>query len=330
MQFGWLNRREFITLLGGVATWPIPARAQQKAKIARIGILGLLPVSGFASRFEAFRAGLRDLGYVEGDSLFIEYRWAERPDELPKLARELVDMNVDVILAPSSIQVEPARQATKTIPIVFASHADPVGLGHVASLARPGANITGLSMMLTDLTGKQLEISKEAMPHARRFGVLWDPATPSHALALEALETAGRKLGVELQMVPARTVEEFDPAFTTMTNGRVDCFLAVPSAFAYSYRTLLADLSVKYRLGGIFQQKAHVEAGSFMSYGADTLDLYRRAALYVDRILKGAKPADLPVEQPTKFELAINLKTAKALGLNVPPTLLARADEVIE
>jgi putative ABC transport system substrate-binding protein len=325
------RRREVITLLGGAAAaWPLPARAQQKAKIARIGILALLPVSESASRFEAFRAALRDLGYVEGKNLAIEFRWAERPDELPKLATELVDMNVDLIFAPSSIQVEPARQATKTIPIVFASHADPVGLGHVASLARPGANITGLSMMLTDLTGKQLEIAKEAMPHATHIGVLWSPATPSHALALEAFEAAAKKLAVELQTVPADNVEEFDTAFATMTNGHVDCFLAVPAAFAYSYRTSLADLSLKYRLGGVFQQKAYVEAGGFMSYGADTLDLYRRAASYVDRILKGAKPADLPVQQPTKFELTINLKTAKALGINVPPMLLARADEVIE
>ena len=325
-----MRRRKFITLLGGVAAWPLAARAQQKAKTARIGILGLLPVSGSASRFEAFRAGLRDLGYVEGDNLVIESRWAERPDELPKLATELVDMNVDVIFAPSSIQVKSAQQATKTIPIVFATHADPVGLGHVASLARPGANITGLSMMLTELTAKQLEISKEAVPHATRVGVLWDPATPSHALALEAIEAAGKKLGVKLQMVSASTVEEFDPAFTTMSNGHVDCFLAVPAAFAPSYRTSLADLSLKYRLAGVFQQKMYVEAGGFMSYGADTLDLYRRAASYIDRILKGVKPADLPVQQPTKFELVINLKTAKALGITIPPTLLARADEVIE
>ena len=322
-----MRRRELIAMIGGAAAWPLAARAQQKAKTARIGILGLPPGS---ERFEAFRAGLRDLGYVEGDNLVIESRWAERPDELPKLATELVDMNVDVIFAPSSIQVKAAQQATKTIPIVFATHADPVGLGHVASLARPGGNITGLSMMLTELTAKQLEISKEAMPHATHVGVLWDPATPSHALALEAADTAGKKLGVKLQMVPASTVQEFDPAFTTMTNGHVDCFLAVPAAFAYSYRTLLADLSLKYRLGGVFQQKEYVEAGSFMSYGADPLDLYRRAASYVDRILKGTKPADLPVQQPTKFELAINLKAAKVLGIDVPPTLLARADEVIE
>jgi putative ABC transport system substrate-binding protein len=326
-----MKRREFIALFGGTAaTWPLPARAQQVRKVARIGFLGLLPVSGYASRVKAFRAGLRDLGYVEGNNLVIEFRWAERPDELPKLAADLVGMNVDVIFAPSSIQVEPARQATKTIPIVFASHADPVGLGHVASLARPGGNITGLSMMLTDLTAKQLEIAMEALPYATRVGVLWDPATPSHALALKALEAAGKKFDVKLQMVPASTVEEFDPAFTTMTTEHVDCLLVVPSVFTYSYRTSLADLSLKYRLGAVFQQKESVEAGGFMSYGADPLDLYRRAASYIDRILKGTQPADLPVQQPTKFELVINLKTAKALGISIPPSLLATADEVIE
>jgi putative ABC transport system substrate-binding protein len=326
-----MRRRQFITLVGGAAAaWPLAAGAQQVRKVARIGFLGLLPVSGYASRVKAFRAGLRDLGYIEGNNLVIEFRWAERPDELPKLAADLVGTNVDVIFAPSSIQVEPARQATKTIPIVFASHADPVGLGHVASLARPGGNVTGLSMMLTDLTAKQLEIAMEAIPHATRVGVLWDPATPSHALALKALEATGKKLEVKLQMVPASTVEEFDPAFTTMTTEHVDCILVVPSVFAYSNLNSLANLALKYRLGGVFQQKESVEAGGLMSYGADTLDLYRRAASYVDRILKGEKPADLPVEQPTKFELVINLKTAKALGINVPPTLLATADEVIE
>jgi len=326
-----IGRRQFISALGSATlAWPLAARAQQGRRVARIGFLGLLPISGSASRIEAFRVGLRDLGYVEGNDFVIEYRWAEQPNELPKLAAELVHMNVDVIFAPSSIQVEPARQATKTIPIVFAAHADPVGLGHVASLARPGGNITGLSMMLTDLTAKQLEIAKEAVPHATRVGVLWNPPTPSHALALEALKAAGKKLGVELQMVPVRTVEEFDPAFATMTEGRVDCFLAVPSALSYSYRAQLADLALKHRLGGIFQQKESVEAGALMSYGADTLDLYRRAASYVDRILKGAQPADLPVEQPTKFELVINLKTAKALDFTFPESFLVRADDVIE
>ncbi len=326
-----MRRREFITLLGGAAAaWPLAVRAQEGAKIARVGFLGLTPISGSASRIEAFRAGLRALGYVEGKNIIIDFRWAKSVDELPKLAAELVGMNVDVIFASSSILVAPARQATKTIPIVFASHADPVGVGHVASLARPGGNVSGLSMLLTELTVKQLEISKEAMPAAKRIGVLWNPGTPSHSGALKALAAAGEGLAIHLQMVPLHRVEEFDAAFATMIGERLDCFLVIPAVLAYSHRELLAELSLKYRLGGVFQQKESVEVGGLMSYGADTLDLYRRSAIYVDRILKGEKPADLPVQQPTKFELVINLKTAKALDLNIPPTLLARADEVIE
>ncbi len=328
-----MRRRDFIALVSGAAASPIAApiasRAEQKHKVARIGFLSLFR-SGSARHVEAFRAGLRDLGYVEGNDFVIEFRWAQRADELPKLAAELVDMNVDVIFAPSSIQVEPARQATKTIPIVFAADADPVGLGHVASLARPGANMTGLSMMLTDLTAKQLETAKQAMPYATRVGVLWNPATPSNVLALDALGGAGKKLGVELQTMPVRTVEEFDSAFAAMTAAHADCFIVIPSLMAISYRAALAELALKYRLAGVFQTRENVEAGGLMSYGADTLDLHRRAAYYVDRILKGAKPADLPVQQPTKFELVINLKTAKTLGLTIPPNLLATADEVIE
>jgi putative ABC transport system substrate-binding protein len=326
-----MQRREFIKLISGaVAAWPLNAQAQQGAKVARIGFLGLTPVSGWASRVEAFRAGLRELGYVEGTNIAIEFRWAETVDELPRLAAELVGMNVDVIFASSSIFVEPARRVTQTIPIVFASHADPVGLGHVASLARPGANITGLSVLLTDLIAKRLEILKKVIPHATHIGVLWNPATPSHSLALKALEAAGEKLGIQLQMVPIRGPEDFDGAFATMTAQHVDCLLVVPAVLFYTQRALLAELSLKHRLGGVFQERDSVEAGGLMSYGADTLDLYRRSASYVDRILKGEKPADLPVQQPTKYELVINLKTAKALHLQIPPTLLALANEVIE
>jgi putative ABC transport system substrate-binding protein len=326
-----MQRREFIKLISGaVAAWPLNAQAQQGAKVARIGFLGLTPVSGWASRVEAFRAGLRELGYVEGTNIAIEFRWAETVDELPRLAAELVGMNVDVIFASSSIFVEPARRVTQTIPIVFASHADPVGLGHVASLARPGANITGLSVLLTDLIAKRLEVLKKVIPHATHIGVLWNPATPSHSLALKALEAAGEKLGIQLQMVPIRGPEDFDGAFATMTAQQVECLLVVPAVLFYTQRALLAELSLKHRLGSVFQERDSVEAGGLMSYGADTLDLYRRSASYVDRILKGEKPADLPVQQPTKYELVINLKTAKALHLQIPPTLLALADEVIE
>ena len=305
-------------------------RAQQPAKIPRIGFLRFGPASAYAGRVEALRAGLRDLGYVEGKNIVIEFRWAETVEQLPELAAELVRMNVDVIFAISSTEVEPARQATKTIPIVFATHADPVGLGHVASLARPGGNITGLTVLLTDLVAKQLEILKEAVPQATRIGVLYSPTAPSHRPALQAVETAGEKLGVQLLMVPVRTVEDFDGAFSTMSRERVGGFLVVASPLTVSHRARLAELALKHRLPGMFGTKENVEAGGLMSYGADFNDLFRRAAIYIDKILKGAKPADLPVEQASKYELVINLKTAKALGLTIPGSLLQRADTVIE
>ena len=326
-----MRRRAFILLLGGAAaTWPLAARAQQAGSMRRIGFLGLGPASLSASRVEALRSGLRDLGYVEGRNIVLEFRWADSPAELAGLAADLVRMNVDVIFAQSSTMVEAARQATKTIPIVFAIHADPVGLGHVASLARPGGNITGLSILLTDLVAKEPEILKEALPHAKRISVLWNPTTPSHQLALNAVEVAGRKLGVQLYKVPVRTVEDFDAAFLSMMQGRVDGFLVIGSPLFSAQRATLAKLALKQRLPGMFGLKEEAEAGGLMSYSADTLDLFRRAAFYIDRILKGEKPADLPVEQATQFYLVINLKTAKAIDLTIPDKLLARADEVIE
>jgi len=239
-------------------------------------------------------------------------------------------MHVDVIFAPSSTFVEAARQATTTIPIVFAVHADPVGLGHVAALARPGGNVTGTSMLLTELAAKGLEMMAEALPQTRRIGVLWNPTTPSHSRALPAVETAGEKLALELRMVPARGLEDFDSAFATMAQERVGGFLAVGSPLVVGQRVPLAALALKHRLPGMFPFKENVVAGGLMSYGADPNYLYRRAAAYIDKILKGAKPADLPVEQASKYELVINLKTANALGLDLPATVLARADEVIE
>jgi len=324
----YIERRKLLATLGGAAaTWPFAAQAQQRAKLPRIGFLGLVPefIPG-----DGLRSGLRDLGYVEGSSIVIEWRWAKKVEELPALAAELVSMPVDVIFAPSSTFVEAARQATTTIPIVFAVHADPVGLGHVAGLARPGGNITGMSMLLTELVAKGLEMMTEALPQAHRIGVLWNPTTPSHSRALQAVETAGEKLGLTLRMVPARRLEDFDGAFATMTQESVSGFLVVASPLFLGQRESLAALALKHHLPGMFPFKEHVIAGGLMSYGADPSDLYRRAAGYVDKILKGAKPADLPVEQASKYELVINLKTAKALGLELPPTLLARADEVIE
>jgi putative tryptophan/tyrosine transport system substrate-binding protein len=325
-----MKRREFVTLLGGTAVWPLVARAQQPTKVARIGFLGPAPASAFSPRVEALWAGLRELGYVEGKNITIEYRWAESVDQLPQFAAELVHLNVDLIFAVSSTYVEPARQATKTIPIVFAVHADPVGIGHVASLARPGGNITGLTMLLTDLSAKELQLLKEVLPDARRIGVVWNPTTPSHPPALRAVEAASAKLGVALQMVPLTTVKDFDRAFATMVWEGADGFLAVASPLSISHRWLFAEMALKNRLPSAFGSRENVEAGGLMSYGADLNDLHRRAATYVDKILKGSKPADLPVEQASKYELAVNLKTAKTLDLEIPPMLLARADEVIE
>jgi putative ABC transport system substrate-binding protein len=325
-----MKRRKFITLLGGAAVWPLAARAQQPAKVARIGFLGLGPASAWSSRVEALRAGLRDLGWVEGKNIVIEFRWADGVRQLPQLAAELVSMNVDIIFAPSSTMVEPARQATRTIPIVFSNHADPIGTGHVASLPRPGGNITGLSELATELNAKELEMLKEVVPQVTRIGVLWNPTTPSQAPGLQSVKAAGERLGLTLYMVPATTATDFDDAFMSMVRENVGAVLVVPAPVTTMERARLAELALKHWLPTMFAAKENVEAGGLMSYGADRNDLSRRAALYVDKILKGAKPADLPVEQASKYQLVINLKTAKALGLEIPPGVLALADEVIE
>jgi putative tryptophan/tyrosine transport system substrate-binding protein len=323
-------RREFITLLGSTAMWPTGVHAQAPVKIARIGFLGLAPASAWSGEIDALRAGLRELGYVEGKNIVLDFRWATNVGEMSKLANEFVRMNVDIIFAPASTQVEPAREATKTIPIVFAQHADPVGTGHVASLSHPGGNITGVSMVLTELAAKGLEILKQAVPNATRFGILWNPTTPSHVKVVNEIEVAGKTLGVQLLMTPVRTVEDFDLAFSTMTRERADGFLVPPSPLTNSQPIPLAELGLRFRLPGMFGNKDNVKAGGLMSYGADFNYMYRHAAIYIDKILKGEKPSDLPVEQASKYDLVLNLKTAKALGLDLPPTLLARADEVIE
>jgi putative tryptophan/tyrosine transport system substrate-binding protein len=326
-----VRRRAFITLLGGAAAaWPLAARAQQPGKFARIGHLDLGPASARESRVAALRTGLRDLGWVEGKNIIIEFRWADGIQQLPELAAELVRLKVDVIFAPSSTMVEPARQATKTIPIVFSNHADPIGTGHVASLPRPGGNITGLSVLATELDAKAMELLKEAVPQATRIGVLWNPTTPSQVPGLQSVKAAGEKLGLALHVAPATTVKEFDDALASMARERVGGVFVVPSPLSTMERAGLAQLALQYRLPTMFAARENVETGGLMSYGADRNDLIRRAALYIDKILKGAKPAELPVEQPTKFDLIINLTTAKALGIEIPPTLLARADEVIE
>jgi putative ABC transport system substrate-binding protein len=324
-----MRRRTFIAGLGSAAAWPHTVLAQRQT-VARIGFLDLAPASAWANEVGAFRAGLSDLGYVEGKNITIEFRWADTVDQLPALAAELVRLNVDVIVAPASTEVEPARQATKTIPIVFAQHADPVGLGDVASLAHPGGNITGVSMVLTELAAMALQIFKDAAPSANQIGVLWNPTTPSHAVVLKEVERAGKSLGVQLLSMPIESVADFDRVFSQMARDGADGFLVPGSPLTNIHRTPLVDLELKYRLPGIFGNKANAEAGGLMSYGADFGYMYRRAALYVGKILKGENPANLPVEQASKYELVINVKTAKALGFEIPPQLLARADEVIE
>jgi putative tryptophan/tyrosine transport system substrate-binding protein len=326
-----MRRREFVTLLGGVlATWPVVARAQHPARVFRIGFLGFGNASTWANRVEALRGGLRDLGYIDGKNIAIEFRWTETIEQLPELATELVRMNVDVIFAPSSTEVEVARQVTNAIPIVFATHADPVGLGHVASLSRPGGNITGLSGLGADLAVKALEILKEAVPYATRFAVFVTPSAPWHYSFLQAAKVAGTKLDVQVHTASVQTVEDLDGAFAMAVRERVDGIFVQPTSLSRSYRAPLAELALKHRLPSMFGGREYVEAGGLMSYAADYVELTRRAATYIDKILKGGKPADLPVELATKYLLAINLTTAKKLELNLPWFLQQRADEVIE
>jgi putative ABC transport system substrate-binding protein len=325
-----MNRRHFSILAAGFAmarSWG--ARAQQSTHLRRIGYLGFGTASSWSSELEALRSGLRKYGYIEGKNILIEFRWAERTDQTFDLASELVRANVELIFAPASTQVEPARRATSTIPIVFAQHADPVGLGDVASLAHPGGNITGMSMLLTEIAVKELEILREAVPDAARLAVLWNPTTPSHPTAMRAIE-ANNRPGVQLLAVSAGSAQEISDAFAAMSVAGARGILVLSSPLYSSQAPLLADLQLKYRLPAIFANKANVDAGGLISYGADLVDLYERAAFYIDRILSGTKPADLPVEQASKYIMVLNLKTAKALGIVIPTTLLSRADEVIE
>jgi putative tryptophan/tyrosine transport system substrate-binding protein len=325
-----VRRRDFITFLGGaVAAWPRAAWAQRSTPPV-VGFLGFGTASASANRVDALREGLRELGYVEGKSINIEFRWAETADELRERAAELVRMNVDVIFATSSTEVGAAKEVTKAIPIVFATHADPVGTGHVTSLPRPGGNITGLSVMQSDLTAKALAILKETVPQATRFGVFWNSTVASGRPTLQSAEAAGTKLGIQISSVPVRTSKDFDGAFATMARERVGGVFVAASTLTRVERTPLAQLAIKYRLPSMFGTRENVEAGGLMSYAPDQADLTRRAATYIDKIIKGDKPAGLPVEQASKYRLAINLSTAKLLGLHLPPTLLALADDLID
>ncbi len=331
MQFDRLRRRALITMLGGVsAAWPVVVGAQPPARAFRVGFLGFGDPATWANRVEVFRGGLRDLGYVEGKNIAIEFRWTETIAQLSELATELVRMKVDLIFAPSSTEVEVARRATNEIPIVFATHADPVGLGHVASLARPGGNITGLSGLGADLAVKALEILKEAVPHATGFALFLTPSAPWHRSFLQAATAAGATLGIQVHSAPVQTVEDLDEAFAMALRERVDGIFVQPTSLSRSYRAPMAELALKHRLPSMFGGREYVEAGGLMSYATDYNDLTRRATVYIDKILKGAKPADLPVELASKYLLQINLTTAKKLELRLPWFLQQRADELIE
>lgn len=309
-----------------------PAAAQPVEKAPRLGFLRPRTRSNDAGLVDAFLQGLRDHGWVEGKTIVIEYRWAEgRSDRLADLAAELVRLKVDVILAGNTSGAVAAKNATDTIPIVMATAGDPVGLGLVTSLARPGGNVTGLSFGVgTDIVGKWLELLKETVPKIRRVAVLSNPTNPSHALAIENVIVAARAVGVQLQVLEAQGPNQFDNAFAAMARERAEALLVVVDPFFGFHRSRLSALAAKNRLPAMYGSREYPEAGGLMSYGADYRDTFHRSATYVDKILKGAKPADLPIEQPVKFELVINLKTAKLLGLTIPPSLLLRADQVIE
>ena len=332
-----MDRRKFTATVASTLLAAMhPVKAQQAANAARIGYLatGSLEAPEMRAGLEAFRQGLRELGYVEGRNILIEYRAADgKIDRLPALATELVRLKVDLIVAGATPPARAAQQATTTIPVVAVAMGDPVRDGLVASLARPGANITGSTFLGPELVPKRLALLKEALPNVSRVAALWHPGAFGERTSQDMLketEAAARTLGVQLQLVGVRRADEFDRAFAAMMNERAHALIVFPSPMLFGERRRIVALATKHRLPSMFNAREFVELGGLIGYGASITDLNRRAAIYIDKILKGAKPADLPVEQPTKFELVINLKTAKDLGITFPQAVLLRADEVIQ
>jgi ABC-type uncharacterized transport system substrate-binding protein len=323
------TRREFITLLGGAAAWPIAARAQQSSRVYRIGVLEQTSAAMHDAYFDAFRQGLQEHGFVEGQNLLIEYRSADdRAERYPGLAAELVGLNVDLILTRGTPAVLAAKNATTTIPVVMAAIGDPLGI--VGGLAQPGGNVTGLSAFNSELEAKRVELIKEVVPGLRGIGALYNSGNPIFALRFKELEKVAELLGIEAHLLDVRKSEDLAAAFDAASRRRVDALVVSADGILQANRKRIAELAVMHRLPAIYTSREFIDVGGLISYGASYRDLYRRAATYVVKILKGTKPADLPVEQPAKFEMVINLKTAKALGLDVSPMLLALADEVIE
>jgi putative tryptophan/tyrosine transport system substrate-binding protein len=332
MQFGQLKRRELITLVGGAAAWPLAARAQQTA-IPVIGFLDNRSRDMIADRLRSFRSGLKEAGYIEGENVAIEYRFAEnRIDQLPELAADLARRQVAVIATSGGpVVILAAKGATSTIPIVFGVAEDPVRLGLVASLARPGGNLTGINFLSAELSAKRLELLHELVPRATRIAVLINPTEAARAeLTLRDVEAAGRSMGLQTQALNATTNREIDAAFESIGRERADALFVAQDAFFSGRRLQLANMAARYAVPMISAQRDIAEVGGLMSYGTDIMDVYRQMGVYTSRILKGAKPSDLPVVQSTRFELVINAQTARMLGVAVPDKLLATADEVIE
>jgi putative ABC transport system substrate-binding protein len=324
-----MDRRAFIATAAALLAAPLAVEAQQAGRVYRIGYLSYSSSAVNPHLLEAFREGLRELGWVEGQNITIDTRFAEgRSDAVSVLAAELVRLKVDIIVVTSTQATVAAKNATKTIPVVIANASDPVGLGLAANLARPGGNITGISRV--DTSGKQLELLKEIAPDVRRVAVLSNPANASHQLNIREVNGAARALGVQLQLLEARGPNEFDGAFAAMSKERAGALLVLRDSVFQRHRAQVAGLAAKNRLPSMYGASEYVKAGGLISYGPNLSDLFRHSATFVDQILRGAKPADLPVQQPTKFELTINLKTAKALGLTIPPAVLARADEILQ
>ena len=328
-----MRRRDFITVIAGsAAVWPLTARAQQLGtKVARIGLLMPVSAASAAQNVAALRRGLHELGYVEGQNIGIEQRYTDGRDELlPELAAELVKLDVDIIVTWGTGSTRAAKQATTTKPIVMAAIADPIGTGIVTNIARPGQNVTGLSSTSLDIDAKRLEMLRQLVPTAKRIGALWNPANPVSALILKQTKAAADTLGLELVPVAAHVADEFAEAFATLAQARLDALTVQTEVVLLDRKIPILEFAAKQRLPATYGFRDFVDAGGLMFYGPSWLDLFRRAATYIDKILKGAKPGDLPIEQPTKFELILNLKTARELGLSIPQALLATADEVIE